>query len=186
MSGQDATPARPLSPWAKEYGASWKSSVFRDGADHSLLNPIFPRLDPVLYDDLPGGDDVAQPDLDTLLYSQQTQLTDLGGIFSYQLGPLNENLGTVRGGHSATYDRVRNRDRHREKLLQVEEGTWFEFLGRPHWWYLDGDVLIDERLDDPIRLWDPQRSDRIWSELRIVLEFCNRTLVKLLEERDPW
>lgn len=114
------------------------------------------------------------------------QKTDLGGIFSYQLGPLNEDLGTVYGGHSARYDRVRNRELHRDKLLQVDEGTWFEFFDRSHWWFLDGNVLIDERREDPIRLWDPQGSDRIWDELRIVLEFCNRTLVKLLEERDPW
>lgn len=71
MSAQGATPARPLSPWAKEYGVSY-SADFGDGQGHSLLNPIFPRLDPVFYNDLPRRD-VGEIDLDHMLYSWRRQ-----------------------------------------------------------------------------------------------------------------
>lgn len=111
----------------------------------------------------------------------------MGGIYSYQLGPLNEYLGTsVRGGHSANgYSHDDNRAAHQRQLLQVNENSWLEFFRKPRWWTLSDDILIDRTRSNPITLWDP-KSDRIWSELRLLLEFCNRILIKLMEERDSW
>ncbi|KAK7960641.1 cytochrome b5-like Heme/Steroid binding domain-containing protein [Apiospora saccharicola] len=185
MSAQNGTQTRPLSPWAEKYGASWCGDL-GDGQRHSLLNPIFPRLDPVFYDDLPLGD-LGELNTDQVLCSQRMQLDDLGGIFSYQLGSLNEYLGLsgIHGGHSAKYNRNQNRQRHENRLLVVNEDDWFDFFQKGRWWEPVDNPLIDERIANPIRCWNPQ-SDRIWKELRIILEFCNRTLVKLIEERDPW
>ncbi|KAK8074564.1 hypothetical protein PG997_009227 [Apiospora hydei] len=114
-------------------------------------------------------------------------LVDLGGIFSYQLGPLNETLGAgIYGGHSArNYDQDQNRKLHEERLLNVNEEAWFDFLKKERWWELNEEPLIDKRQSNPINRWNPQQN-RVWDELRIILEFCNRTLAKLLEERDPW
>ncbi|KAK8108985.1 hypothetical protein PG984_014786 [Apiospora sp. TS-2023a] len=117
----------------------------------------------------------------------------LGGIPSSQLGPLNEFLGGggVYGGHSAVdYNPDENRKRHRERLIDVNEDDWFDFFKKGRWWELDPKSLrrgpcIDNRQKSPIDRWNPQQK-RIWEELRVILEFCNRALTKLLEERDPW
>ncbi|KAK7999142.1 cytochrome b5-like Heme/Steroid binding domain-containing protein [Apiospora marii] len=180
MSDETTTPARPLSPWAEKYGVSFRDDL-GDDKSHSLLNPIFPRLDPVFYNDLPESD-VGETDLDQFLYSQRAQF----------LGPLNENLGQpqVHGGHSAVdYNPAENQRLHEERLLEVNEEGWFDFFKKERWWEPHGwKPVIDERKSirtRPIRSWNPQNG-RIWKELRIILEFCNRTLVKLIEEKDPW
>ncbi|KAK7909063.1 hypothetical protein PG985_014941 [Apiospora marii] len=186
MSAQGGTPARPLSPWAIEYGVSHNNDL-GDGRDHSLLNPIFPLLRPVFYNDLPKSNE-GETDIDQILHSRYRQLADLGGIVSHQLGPLNEYLGDagVRGGHSTVgYDGDQNRKRHRDRLLTVDEGAWFDCLKKERWWELNRGSLIDTRQESPIERWNPQE-ERIWNELCIILEFCNRTLTKLLEQRDPW
>ncbi|KAK7962830.1 uncharacterized protein PG986_003655 [Apiospora aurea] len=186
MSSQGGGPTRPESPWAKVYGASFKHDL-GDGQSHSLLNPIFPRLHPVYYDDLPPESKEGKPDVDQVQYSWQRQLVDLGGISSYQLGPLNETLGAgIYGGHSARrYDQDQNRKLHEARLLDVKEDAWLDFLKKERWWELNEHSLVDTRQSNPIDRWNPQQN-RVWDELRIILEFCNRTLTKLLEERDPW
>ncbi|KAK8007906.1 hypothetical protein PG989_001896 [Apiospora arundinis] len=177
-------PASPISPWRKEYGPSMYGDL-GDGTEHSLLNPVFPRLDPVHYDDLPDPKVTNPTNLDELFFNRQIQHDDLH-VYSYQLGPLNEYLGgPVRGGHSAGYDHQENRDRHKARLLNVNENNWLDCFRQDRWWALSEEPLIDESRDDPIRTWDP-RSPRIWAELRVILEFCNRTVAALLEERDPW
>ncbi|KAK6823010.1 cytochrome b5 [Apiospora arundinis] len=177
-------PASPISPWRKEYGPSMYGDL-GDGTEHSLLNPVFPRLDPVHYDDLPDPKVTNPTNLDELFFNRQIQHDDLH-VYSYQLGPLNEYLGgPVRGGHSAGYDHQENRDRHKARLLNVNENNWLDCFRQDRWWALSEEPLIDESRDDPIRTWDP-RSPRIWAELRVILEFCNWTVAALLEERDPW
>lgn len=98
MSDQAARPARPLSPWAQRYGVSVAGDL-GDGSDHSLLNPIVPDVDPIFYDDIPGGNPQI-PRLDKLLQSRRKQ------VVSHILLPATSSLYSLKTKRGSNMTRM--------------------------------------------------------------------------------
>ncbi|KAK8079166.1 cytochrome b5-like Heme/Steroid binding domain-containing protein [Apiospora phragmitis] len=180
----------PLSPWAARFDHADVPFDFGDGLRHSGTAPLYPSLDAVNYHDLPSSQQpLNMPDeqgLDRLFYTEKWQNQKLQGLKSWQAGAINEDMAHLpyHGGHSANYNHAENYRRFESHVLTVNEPSWFNVMKKENWFDTEVKPYPNETRPH-ISHWTV-KDPRIWSEVRILLEYAYRVIDQLIKERDPW
>ncbi|KAK8030056.1 hypothetical protein PG993_011347 [Apiospora rasikravindrae] len=191
----------PRSPWAERFDYPDVPFNFGDGLLHSGHAPEYPSLDALNYHDLPSQQPINKPDdqgLDRLFHTEKWQDQRLLGLKSWQVGAINlwtvaSNLerhseymasANYHGGHSANYDHGQNYIAYERGLFTVDESRWFNFLKKENWLELEQKSFPNETRRR-IQHWTVN-NDRIWYEVKIIVEFAYRVMDQLIKERDQW
>ncbi|KAI0008416.1 hypothetical protein F4779DRAFT_451101 [Xylariaceae sp. FL0662B] len=168
-----------------------------DGVEvvHSGFTPILPYLQVSRYREEPSDlSPFPLPSylrLDTLYYGEQLQQTVLSGLTIWKLAPFT---GGVYVNSEDWMEPRRPRlalDGFVEGLLEVNEGTWPEFIKKDKWM----DLLINplESIQNPEWEWQTTYpncwsvdNEIVWDCLRVSIECAVRILTTIITEQSEW